>query len=211
MLAEVYISQVVLSVLLVAVGLIFLGMVRDKEVKSSAAKIILSVLCAFCFVASFSSGFSFNIFGPRTFIKEASPGVWFADDGKVYDVANFGITISKEKNIPVVYQIGNPDDSGYTVRWWRLVKVEYTFDKYDYRAASRQLVLYRTKEKAVAMSDGDNPRIINLPDKLEIATINECADAYWRQTHPGQTEGEFEMLVYPVGEGQPRIEKWVFN
>jgi len=111
------------------------------------------------------------------------------------------------RDVSTLYENGDPNNSGYVVRWWKWVNViKVGNDVYDHRVADCDVVLYQTAEQVALSSNA----IVNLPEHPRVVTINAGTDAFWRHDHYGQSQPGFEMLVAPKS-GTPRIEKWVFN
>jgi hypothetical protein len=134
-----------------------------------------------------------------TTYKEVMPGVYQSSGGYLYHK-------SIPADAPVIYRVGNPADSHYTMRWWRWVNVVYVGDNYDFRVTTRDVILYRTDKEAL-LAGG---KIVSLSVRLDSVMVNGGTDVFWRKDHYGQPQPGFEMLACSIDGGQ-RLEKWVFN
>lgn len=134
-------------------------------------------------------------------VKEVQPGIFLDQHGEL-------VAMKLPEEIPTIYEVGDPERSGYVIRWGKWVQVIRLDDKYNPRVAERDVLFYRTELQAVV----GNGRIVSLPK--EVKTITKCVapDSWWRKEHPGEVQGEIEFLVWPKSHpNEARIEKLIFQ
>ena len=133
---------------------------------------------------------------PEILVKEVSPGIFLDQYGGLHRE-------NVPKGVPVIYEMGNPEHSGYTIRWcWKWVKVIRLDDPYDWRVAEEIIPILCPVED-----------IISLREDIQIVTIPILADNWWRKKHPqGKVQAEIAFLVTPRDNGNKvRIERYVFQ
>ncbi|MCX6741370.1 MAG: hypothetical protein NTY61_03165 [Candidatus Parcubacteria bacterium] len=184
-------TDVWMSIILFATGLATLAVaISDPSYWFGIAAVLLIAM-----------SLAVSPFIPSCPCQEVTPGVVLNNHLGVNSLYCIG------KDVPTEYENGDPNNSGYIVRWWRWIKVVYIGNNiYDHRVADHDMILYRTAEQVVLSSD----KIVDMPKHVEVVVINAGADLFWRHDHYGQPQEGFEMLVRPK-DGSARIEKWVFN
>lgn len=138
---------------------------------------------------------------PGILVKEVSTGVFLDRHGRL-------LREDVPKDVPVIYEIGKPEHSGYTIQWWRWVKIVRLEDKYDWRVAEVNFILHHTEKEAL-LGNGD---IVPLHKNVQTVNIPAQADFWWRKQNPGKVQAEVAFLVIPEDNGdKARIENYVFK
>jgi len=160
------------------------------------------VLCVSAALLYFFAAFGIEANSLGINYKEVAPGVYQTPAGCLHQM-------NIPANAPVVYKVGDPNDSGYIRHWWKYVQVVYVVNKYDprvFRVATRNTIVYRTKMDALL----DSGKIVGLSQNIDTVIINGGTDVFWLHDHYGKPQPGFETLAKPE-HGSARIEKWIFG
>jgi hypothetical protein len=81
----------------------------------------------------------------------------------------------------------------YHWKWCRLISIEEAVNRPGFPGTGMDVIVSRNGDKAILSSGKE----ITLQKDIKTFTKNIAADRFWRQSHPNETEGNVDYLIWP--------------